>query len=148
MKNINFYLSDETLGKTLFNLLLKMVEAKYRVVIFCHSKEYLNELDEMLWTLGRVKFLPHGKEEDGYSGSHPVFLTTKEENPNKASFLFLFGKPSKEFIDKFDKSFYVFDYYHKDDAKTDWEDYRKLGFETVLMKKEGGKWVSSEKIDV
>ena len=148
MKNINFYLSDETLGKTLFNLLLKMAEAGHRVVIFCHSKEYLDELDRMLWTLGRVKFLPHGKEEDGYVSEHPIFLTTKEENPNKAKFLFLFGKPSKEFMDKFDKGFYVFDYYHEGDAKMDWKDYKGMGFEPVFMKKIDGKWESFKEIDV
>lgn len=148
MKNINFYLSDETVGKTLFNLLLKMVEKKHRVVIYCHSKEYLDELDRMLWTLGRVKFLAHGKEEDGHVSEHPIFLTTKEENPNNANFLFLFGKPSKGFIDKFDKGFYIFDHYHEGDAKMDWSDWKGQGFDPVFMKKEAGKWVSSKEIEV
>jgi DNA polymerase-3 subunit chi len=48
-------------------------------------------LDTHLWTYSEQSFLPHGTAADGYVARQPIYLTTEDENPNKAEVLFLVG---------------------------------------------------------
>ncbi|MFC1659611.1 DNA polymerase III subunit chi [Pseudomonadota bacterium] len=147
MESISFYLAHEEVEKMLFNLLLKMIEKGNKVLIFCESEERLKKLDDTLWLLGRTKFLPHGKQGDGYEEKQPVFLTTKEENPNNANFLFLFGEPSENFIKQFPKAFYIFARKEYVSSKEKWDRYKQRGdFKLIFNKMEGGKWVSGEEL--
>jgi DNA polymerase-3 subunit chi len=148
MENISFYLAPETVEKMLFNLLLKMVEKGNKALIFCESEQRLKELDDSLWLLGRTKFLPHGKWGDGYEEKQTVFLTIKEENPNSANFIFLFGEPSKEFIQKFSKGFIIFTRKEFIPTQEKWNKYKKEGFELVYNQMDGEKWVSKKELDL
>jgi DNA polymerase-3 subunit chi len=148
MQNIGFYLAPETTDKMLFNLLLKMLEKNNKILIFCESDEQLKQLDDSLWLLGRIKFLPHGKQGDGYESKQPVFLTTKEENPNNSNFIFIFGNPSKEFIAKFDKGFHIFTRKDYIPAKEKWEKLKGQGFDVVYNAMEDNKWVAKGELAI
>jgi DNA polymerase-3 subunit chi len=60
-----------------------------RVLIHCPTLERRDRLNTLLWSYDDVSFLPHGVAEDGHGEQQPVFLVTGDENPNRASVLFL-----------------------------------------------------------
>lgn len=60
-----------------------------RVVVMTSSEERVDYLDQLLWTYDDASFLPHGSAKEGNAPRQPVWLTASDENPNKATVLFL-----------------------------------------------------------
>ena len=90
MTDIAFYhLQKWPLDKALPKLLEKTLEAGKRAVVMAGSQERLRALNTLLWTYGRDSWLPHGTAREGNAEDQPVWLTTDDENPNGAVFLFL-----------------------------------------------------------
>lgn len=88
MTEISFYhLTVLPLERALPRLLEKILEAKKRAVILCATEDRLNYLNSALWTLGKLSFIPHGSEKEGFAEDQPIWLTLKDENPNQAQFL-------------------------------------------------------------
>jgi DNA polymerase III subunit chi len=55
-----------------------------RVVVEAPVREWVEALDERLWTYSDASFLPHGAARDAEPETQPVFLTTGDDNPNGA----------------------------------------------------------------
>ncbi|HUX79646.1 MAG TPA: DNA polymerase III subunit chi [Alphaproteobacteria bacterium] len=90
MTEIGFYhLTTSPLERALPRLLEKVLEAHKRAVIMFASQERLEYINSALWTLGKASFIPHGSAKEGFAEDHPIWLTTEDENPNGAHFLFL-----------------------------------------------------------
>src|SRR5436190_2847764 len=100
MTEISFYhLTILPLERALPRLLEKILQAKKRAVILCATEDRLNYLNGSLWTLGKLSFIPHGSAKEGYAEDQPIWLTLKDENPNKAQFLILTdGMESPSFL--------------------------------------------------
>ena len=47
------------------------------------------QLDALLWTYEEASFLPHGTARDGNAARQPIWLTDRDENPNRATMLVL-----------------------------------------------------------
>ncbi len=60
-----------------------------RVVVMASSGERVDYLDQLLWTYDDASFLAHGTAKEGNAARQPVWLTASDENPNKATVLFL-----------------------------------------------------------
>jgi DNA polymerase-3 subunit chi len=60
-----------------------------RAVVRCLSPERVEALDRLLWECKEPDWLPHGSERTGNAELQPIWLTTSEECPNGARFLFL-----------------------------------------------------------
>ncbi|MEM6382390.1 MAG: DNA polymerase III subunit chi [Pseudomonadota bacterium] len=95
MTQIGFYhLTSTTLESALPTLLLKSLERRWRVVVQAADRDRLAELDTHLWTHSQAGFLPHGSSvgSDGHpdpnSERQPVWLTTEDDNPNRATVRF------------------------------------------------------------
>jgi DNA polymerase III subunit chi len=73
------------LERALPRLLERARAQGHRVVVRAGSVERVARLDAILWTYDEASFLPHGSARDGNAAAQPIWLTEKEENPNRAS---------------------------------------------------------------
>jgi DNA polymerase-3 subunit chi len=62
-----------------------------KVVVEAPVREWIDALDERLWTYSDESFLPHGTARDGEPETQPIFLTTGDDNPNNADWRILLG---------------------------------------------------------
>lgn len=110
MSEIGFYqLTTSPLERALPKLLEKILELNKRAVILCGSEERLDFLNSTLWTLGKASFLPHGTEKEGFPDDQPVWLTTKDERPNGASFLIQTDGAESPSLDIYERCLDLFD---------------------------------------
>ncbi len=70
-------------------LLGRTLAAGERAVVRAGSEARVAALDEALWASQDPDWLPHGTARTGHAELQPIWLTTLEENPNGARFLFL-----------------------------------------------------------
>jgi len=87
---IGFYhLLSTPLERALPRLLERAVGQGHRVVVQAGSSERVEHLNALLWTYDEAGFLAHGSARDGSAANQPIWLTHREENPNRATILFL-----------------------------------------------------------
>jgi DNA polymerase-3 subunit chi len=92
MAEVLFYhLERRTLEDVLPGLLERARERNWRAAVRVGSAERMAALDTHLWTYSEQSFLAHGTADEGHASHQPIFLTTEEENPNRAQVLFLVG---------------------------------------------------------
>lgn len=70
-------------------LLGRTLDAGERAVVICGSTDRVAALDRALWECKQPEWLPHGTARTGHAELQPIWLTTQEERPNGARFLFL-----------------------------------------------------------
>jgi DNA polymerase-3 subunit chi len=92
-------------------LLERAWEGGRRIVVRAPSDEMVAALNDRLWTYDDASFLPHGAAGDGDPASHPIFLTTKAENPNRATMLVLLSgaETAAPEDDAFEEVIFLFD---------------------------------------
>ena len=132
---INFYQTDEVVSKSIAPLMIKVLDDKKRVFIFCKNPAQIKEIDSALWNYGRNKFIPHSTISDKELDHkrQPVFISDKEENLNSADFLLFIDEPSKAFISSFARVFHFFE---------EGKNQSKIK-PTNFYKKVSGKWVKA-----
>lgn len=132
---INFYQTDEAVSKSIAPLLLKVLDDKKRVFIFCKNPAQIKEIDSALWNYGRNKFIPHAviSDHEFDPKRQPILISDKEENLNSADFLLFIDEPSEGFILKFSRVFHFF------------EEGKKIAKikPTNSYKKSAGKWIKA-----
>lgn len=74
---------------TFARLIDKIYLSGKRAIVFCESKEQLDELDKVLWTFSTNSFIPHGQSDFGFEADQAVFLTNVTKKPNNSSVLIL-----------------------------------------------------------
>ena len=88
MAEIGFYhLLTTPLERALPKLLERARAAGHRIVVRAGSAERVAQFDALLWTYEEASFLPHGSSRDGDAAAQPIWLTTRDENPNQATML-------------------------------------------------------------
>lgn len=75
--------------KVLPKILEKIVTRGWRAVVWLGSEDQISELDQFLWEYEQTSFLPHGCMFDQEPEIYPIWLTTKEDNPNHSNVLIL-----------------------------------------------------------
>ena len=110
MAEVLFYhLERRPLERVLPDLLTRSLERGWRALVTIGSDERLEALNAHLWTFDDASFLPHGTAADGNEAHQPVFLTTADENPNRASVRFLVDGAHTEKFDGFERIVFLFD---------------------------------------
>jgi DNA polymerase III subunit chi len=90
MSELLFYhLERQPLESALPGLLQRSLERGWRVVVKVGSHERLEALNAHLWSFDDASFLPHGSSADGHAEAQPIWLTTGDDNPNRANVCFL-----------------------------------------------------------
>ena len=91
-------------------LLERSLERGWRVVVQSSSEERVDALDAHLWTFREDSFLPHGTFREPTAAEHPVLLTVREDNPNRATVRFLLDRaPVPEDAERYDRVVLLFD---------------------------------------
>lgn len=145
MTEIAFYhLTKLPLERALPRLLEKILQSKKRAVILCASEERLNYLNETLWTLGKISFIPHGSAQEGYGEDQPIWLTLKDENPNGAQFLILTEGVELPPSSTYERCLDLFDGNDEEaviHARKRWKAYKEQGHILTYWKQtESGSW--------
>ena len=110
MAEIGFYhLTRTGADQALPQLLGRTLAAGQRAVVICGSEERLASLDAALWLSANPDWLPHGTPATGNADLQPIWLTTRDETPNGARFLFLVDGANSTHLEKFDRVFDLFD---------------------------------------
>lgn len=110
MAEIGFYhLTRTGADQALPALLGRTLAAGQRAVVICGSPERVAALDAALWLCPEPDWLPHGTAAMGEADLQPIWLTTEDEAPNNARFLFLIDGAASHRLDQFDRVFDLFD---------------------------------------
>lgn len=143
---IDFYhLQTSPLEHALPKLLERAMQAEARVVVMAGSEDRVEALANQLWTYHPNSWLPHGTARDGSAREQPVWLTDREENPNRASILVLTDGVDAEFKTTFERCLDLFD--GGDDgavakARARWKAAKDGGHELHYWQQtESGGWV-------
>jgi DNA polymerase III subunit chi len=107
--DIGFYhLTHSGLEAALPQLLARTLAAGQRAVVRCRTIERLHALDAVLWEAPGL-WLPHGSDADGDVDLQPIWLTTTDEAPNGARFLFLVDGADTLRLNDYERVFDLFD---------------------------------------
>lgn len=110
-QEINFYEVDEDLFKAIGPVVLKILDEQKTAIIYVKDLDKLKRLDEVLWTFGRNKFVPHATilDSDFTPSQQPVLISNLEENTNNADYLIFLDEPSLDFAKQFSRMFYFYE---------------------------------------
>ncbi len=118
MTEFAFYkTSNFSVDETFYILAQKALEKNLNSVVIFETKEALKDISIMLWSKKPESFLPHSIERDNLSNDSPIYLTTREENPNKSQIIF---SPEGALVKKsknWKRCIYIFD--HDDNSSFD-----------------------------
>jgi DNA polymerase III subunit chi len=110
MAEIRFYhLTRTGPEQTLPQLLGRTLEAGERAVVRCGSAERVAALDTALWLCETPAWLPHGTPASGDADLQPIWLTTEDDAPNGARYLFLVDGAESARIGDYARVFDLFD---------------------------------------
>jgi DNA polymerase-3 subunit chi len=130
-------------------LLERTRERGLRALLRVGSAERMEALDAHLWTYAEHTFLAHGTAAEGHPSRQPIYLTTEQENPNKAEVLFLVGEampadwgaPS---LGEFTRIVVLFEGRDRgalDAARAAWRNAKEAGHDVAYWKESpSGKW--------
>lgn len=140
-----YHLETKRLEDILPPLLEKCLERQWRVVVEAGSLERRDALNQHLWSYKEESFLPHGTSEDGFEETQPIYLTCKDENPNRSNVRFLVDRaPITSISNEYERVILVFD--GKDpeavsEARVSWKELKATGYEVTYWKQNPqGRW--------
>ena len=145
MTEIRFYhLQRRPESHVLPVLLTKALERGHRIVVKMNDEMELQRMNDHLWSFHPDSFLPHGSHKDGKADMQPIWLTTQDENPNKADVLILCKGAQSEHQKDFVLCCELLDGHDQDAvtaARTRWKSYKEQDFKvTYWQQSEAGAW--------
>ncbi|MEW5421817.1 DNA polymerase III subunit chi [Amorphus sp. 3PC139-8] len=145
MAEVLFYhLERQPLEQVLPTLLERSLSRGWRVVVQSSDPERRDALDAHLWIYREDSFLPHGTTRDGHAELQPIWLTTEDENPNKANVRFLVDGATVADLSSYERVVYLFDGHDQgsvEAARARWKEARSGGHEvTYWRQNQNGAW--------
>lgn len=138
-----YHLLSTPLERALPKLLERAREQGYVIVVRAGSAERVAQLDALLWTYEEASFLPHGSASDGNAAAQPIWLTDRDENPNRATMLMLLDGVEASDLSPFSRCADIFD--GKDEsavaaARERWRRAREAGHELTYWQQKAAGW--------
>ncbi len=145
MTEIRFYhLERQSQGQVIPVILTKALERGHRIVVKMCDEPQVAQMNEHLWSFNASSFLPHGCDKDGKAEQQPVWITCKDENPNKADVIIIaqgaeLNEPTDfnlccEMLDGHDENAVIA-------ARSRWKKYKEQDFDlTYWQQSETGAW--------
>ena len=145
MATVSFYhLLSSPLEKALPRLMEKALASGLHSVVRIDSESRMDRLNDLLWTYDDRGFLPHGSYKDPFPEQQPVYLSTREENPNGARILVITDNAPAAHPAQYDKILDVFDGHDNalvDAARGRWKQYQAAGHAVrYFQQQQGGGW--------
>jgi DNA polymerase III subunit chi len=138
-----YHLLSTPLDRALPKLLERGRAEGHPIVVKCGSAERVAHLDAILWTYEEASFLPHGSARDGDAAFQPVWLTDRDENPNRATMLVLVDGVDARDLSPFRRCVDIFD--GNDDsavtaARARWRRAREAGHDLTYWQQTDRGW--------
>ena len=145
MPEVSFYhLERQSLDEALAQLLEKACQAQLKSVVRVSNTMLLNSLDKALWEKPLNSFLPHATAKDKFLQQQQVFLSENDDNPAKATLLFIINDAEFSSFEGYDRVFYVFEGQNQlnvDHAREIWKKLRDEGVSLKYWQQgERGNW--------
>ena len=145
MTEIFFYhLERQPLEKVLPRLIERSLDRGWRVVVRTDSGERTEALSAFLWTFSEEAFLPHGTKADGNGSVQPVWLTSDDDDPNRANVAFFVGGAPVENVEGYIRAVVLFsgdDPEAVERAREKWKWAKTAGHQiSYWQQDEGGRW--------
>lgn len=147
MSRVDFYhLQKQSLDEVLPKLLLKAYASGKHIVVKVGNEERIEQINSYLWTFQDESFLPHGSKKEGFAAEQPIWLTSQNDNPNEAQFLFLTEGAECEVSElaSYARIFNIFDGNSEqalNQARKLWKKYKESGCEVFYWQQnDSGKW--------
>jgi DNA polymerase-3 subunit chi len=144
MANIGFYhLLSTPLERALPKLLERAREQGFVIVVRAGSAERVVQLDALLWTYEEASFLPHGSARDGNATAQPIWLTDRDENPNRATMLVLLDGVEPGDLSPYSRCADIFDGNDESAvaaARERWRHAREAGHELTYWQQKAAGW--------
>jgi len=145
MTEIRFYhLENQRIEQALPALLTKALEAGHRILIKSEDPNQIKSLNDHLWTHNAATFLPHGTEKEGFTADHPIYLTTKDENPNQSTMLLLLNAAALPPLDEYKLCCNLFDAHAGnalEKAREQWKTLKEEGKAMTYWQQTEGRWI-------
>lgn len=147
MSRVDFYhLQKQTLEQVLPKLLEKAYATKQKILVKIGNEERVEFLNSHLWTFNDTSFIPHGSRKDGFADQQPIWLTSGDDNPNRATMLFLvdgaYAPP--DVLQNYERVFNIFDGNADsslNQARQFWKEVKSSGLEAFYWKQDdNGRW--------
>ena len=144
---VDFYhLQTQTLEDVLPKLLEKAYASGKKTVVKVGTADRVEFLNTQLWTYDDASFLPHGSKKDGNAEMQPIWLTSGEDIPNGAAFLFLVDGAQTEVssLNGIERIFNVFDGNSPDAvsrARLFWKELKEQDHALSYWQQENGRWI-------
>ncbi len=144
MADIGFYhLLRTGPDQALPTLLGRTLKAGQRAAVRCGSPERVAALDTALWLTTEPDWLPHGTPVTGNADLQPIWITTEDEAPNGARFLFLIDGADTARLSDYDRVFDLFD--GNDEAAVSaarlrWKSAKSAGHALAYWQQTGRGW--------
>lgn len=147
MSRVDFYhLQNQKLEDVLPKLLAKAYETGKPIAVKVGNEERVEFLNAWLWSFSDTSFLPHGSKKDGFGDMQPIWLTTGDDFPNQAEFLFLVdgARCEPEQLSRFARVFNIFDGANPESlnqARGFWKELKQNAAEVFYWQQsENGGW--------
>ncbi|KAA8388626.1 DNA polymerase III subunit chi [Acetobacter tropicalis] len=144
MTQIGFYhLTRTSVTEALPQLLSRTLASGQKAAVWCTSKALLDDVDKALWKVSDPTWLPHGSKGVLLPERQPIWLTTEEDTPNNAPFLFLLESRACENCAQFERVFDLFDGHDEQAvaaARTRWSSLKTAGHELAYWRQEDKGW--------
>lgn len=147
MCRVDFYhLQKQSLEEVLPKLLSKAYATDKHILVKIGTPERVEFLNSLLWTFNEESFLPHGSKKDGFAEAQPIWLTTDDDNPNQATFLFLVdgAEIAPTAMTAYERILNIFDGNSEDalsQARRLWKNYKEAGCEVYYWQQSAtGTW--------
>ncbi|MGN7437083.1 MAG: DNA polymerase III subunit chi [Alcanivorax sp.] len=145
MTEVRFYhLQNQSQKQALPLLLSKAVERGHRIVVKLRDAHAVADMDDHLWGYDPNSFLPHGSAKSGNAEDQPIWLTTGDDNPNKADVLIIGQGASSEHHGDYKMCCEVFsgqDQEAVQEARKRWKLYKEKEYDvTYWQQNERGGW--------
>ena len=138
-----YHLERSELDQVLPELLDKTLQRGWRALVRSPERDRIEHLDGWLWTFRDDSFLPHGAADDPEPARQPILLTTKMDNANNASVLFLLDGADAGSLEGFRRCILLFD--GRDEtalaaARQRWREVKGAGHPASYWKQAGQGW--------
>jgi len=147
MTRIDFYhLQKQNLENVLPRLVEKAYAAGKILKIKIGNEMRVEFINSLLWTYSDESFLPHGSAKDGMAEMQPIWLSAKDDNPNRASWLFLVDGADIDTTSAagFERIFNIFDGNNSEaveNARNQWKNFKTLAAELHYWQQDAsGRW--------
>jgi len=145
MPEVRFYhLQRQGLEEALPKLVEKIYSTGLKVIIKTADVEMQDKLDRALWEYSSASFIPHDISGCKQSDIQPIYLTTVDENPTKATIQIIVNAAESNITQDFERCLYMFD--GRDEnivtaARTAWKALKDKDWEmSYWQQREVGGW--------